>query len=196
MEDSEEESYSASASASRVGRDEAQEKINMDAKRDHEVREEKIEKDRLWREQMAQASREREEEAMDREIQRRVRREESRERHNQRINQGESQNDAVIYDSRDARGTFAGQPQPPQDQVEDTEMQREDAFLARRQLEEARQRMEEVEAAEEEVQREREQREIDRDAERATGDGDTNQVADCSYDGHWEDQEYGVKPWH
>ena len=92
MEDSEEESYSASASASRVGRDEAQEKINMDAKRDHEAREEKIEKDRLWREEMAKASREREEEAGVREVKRR--------------RQG------------DARGTFAGHPWPPQDHLD------------------------------------------------------------------------------
>ena len=84
-------------------------------------------------------------------------------------------------EDRDARGSMAGQPQPPQDRVEETDSQRE----ARRQ------RSEELEVAEEAAQRERELMEISREADRATDDGNTDQVTDAAYDNHWGDPEYG-----
>ena len=126
MEDSEEESHSASVSvrsSSRLERDEAQERINMDAKRDHEAREEKVEEDRLRREEMAKASREREREAGVREANRQA--------------QG------------DARGAFASHPRPPEEYEEGgTELLEERAYCARRNLEEARIEVEEIDALE------------------------------------------------
>ena len=86
--------------------------------------------------------------------------------------------ESVREEERDARGSLASQPQPPQGRTGETDEQRESR----------RQRREELEEAEEAAEREREQEEIDREADRATEDGNTDQVTDAAY--HWEDPEY------